>query len=582
MGAMFAIALWEVGVRSKLIILLGISIVLNSPVMLQRFAQMSLMNQWIIVAFLAVYLRFRLEGDRKKFGLWSLVLLALAILYHAYLASMLVSMFTAVVVREIVKEKRHRLEWTAWLAGGALTCFLTMYIAGYFVLTGQGTLGAGGFGEYSMNIFAPFFPAYQGGIIPSIFNLDATGGQYEGLNYFGAGVLLLLLFCGATKWRQILQTASNHKSLTLVLCLMTLYSLSNKIYAANSLLASYPMPEMLLPIVNTFRVAARFFWPMYYAVILIIIVYSARNKNIVAIPVLSIALCVQLFDTYPIRSIFQNEMKIMYSSRGILESFKQIARKHNNVFSLIPNNCSGALPAKIIAPFQFACSIYNVPFNYPWGARLSWPCGYTDYSFVSKMTSQSLLIASEEDYTKLYAFNKHIICANTEGLLLCSNNVDMRGERELFSGTFSKPDLREISLTGEILFNNPGIMRFLANGWFSVEPSGTWTIGNSSTIVLYPDKTVSSVDVVMKAIPFSIGEPLRFSVTVNDKQISEYVWSDFKAQEARFQIPAGQIRGREPLFITLKVENPKVPRELGPWPDDRLLGLHVISLNFLP
>ncbi len=76
----------------------------------------------------------------------------------------------------------------AFLAVSAAAAWLLGY--------GAGGGGVGGFGMYSMNLLSPVMPqvsalrALVAGGPGQI--IDATGGQYEGYNYLGAGVLLVL------------------------------------------------------------------------------------------------------------------------------------------------------------------------------------------------------------------------------------------------------------------------------------------------------------------------------------------------------------------------------------------------------
>ena len=57
-----------------------------------------------------------------------------------------------------------------------------------YELVSGGSGGADiGWGHYSMNLLSPIWPAHSGLFGPNRPDMDATGGQYEGFNYLGAG-----------------------------------------------------------------------------------------------------------------------------------------------------------------------------------------------------------------------------------------------------------------------------------------------------------------------------------------------------------------------------------------------------------
>jgi len=92
----------------------------------------------------------------------------------------------------IIQRRLNRLAATQEALGtGVLTLALVM---GVVALSGQFGLGGGlplfdFSGSAAMNLLSPFVPQ-KSGLLPGVGGIrDATGGQYEGFNYLGLGLL---------------------------------------------------------------------------------------------------------------------------------------------------------------------------------------------------------------------------------------------------------------------------------------------------------------------------------------------------------------------------------------------------------
>ncbi len=167
----------------------------------------------------------------------------------------------------------------------------------YELLSG-GSGGADiGWGHYSMNLLSPFWPAHSGLFGADRPDLDATGGQYEGFNYLGAGGWLLVLVALATGgWRGLRAWVP----LVLVLGGLTLIALSTVLYAGHLLVLSLGIRpwDQVFGIV---RASGRAFWIVGYAILLGAVAHlSLRLRRPVLIPLLVLALGLQLADAAPL------------------------------------------------------------------------------------------------------------------------------------------------------------------------------------------------------------------------------------------------------------------------------------------
>ncbi|MFA6955938.1 MAG: DUF6311 domain-containing protein [Thermoanaerobaculia bacterium] len=165
--------------------------------------------------------------------------------------------------------------WTWRRALAGLVVFggvgiLEMVVLGYFDAHGYG----GGFTLFSMNLLSPVFPP-EGTLLGRLGGrLDATGGQYEGFNYLGLGLLLLL---GAAVWmeRSRIREHLRHYRPYWVACLgLTLFALSTNVFLGERLILWLPTPP---DVISQFRAPGRFFWPVTYLLLVATVVLVSRR-----------------------------------------------------------------------------------------------------------------------------------------------------------------------------------------------------------------------------------------------------------------------------------------------------------------
>ncbi|MBK5969022.1 MULTISPECIES: DUF6311 domain-containing protein [Thiorhodovibrio] len=259
-------------------VLLGTGFFLLSPIMVIRsggqFAgHFSLLGQWLILAALLLYFSDRLRAAGWFWGL----LIALAALTHAYLAVMVAAIGVASLSRGLLQDTAFGIvALLRALIPMLLLPLVAMWLAGYFVIGGY---SGGGAGFYSMNLLAPFLPTVtlQSAFLPS--HPVATAGQYEGFNYLGLGVLLLLALALATtlrQWREVARSYRFWLPLVGVCVLLTLYALSPRITLGTQTLLELPYPAS---VVEVFRATGRMFWPVHYALILFALIGAQRIAN---------------------------------------------------------------------------------------------------------------------------------------------------------------------------------------------------------------------------------------------------------------------------------------------------------------
>lgn len=280
-----------------------------SPVMMERaFRHVSLSSHYFVVFALYFYLRGRREQRCFMPAFWLMAAVSVGI--TPYFLPM-VAFFALLLAVEIFWRSR-KIGKPVLLVGG--TC-----AAGVGNAVLLGTLGNGyassrdGYGFYSMNLNAPFNPSSLGGytwsrILPK---RSVLYGQYDGFNYLGLGVLVLLGVMAVVsaiaaavspRWRAGLAKILRRNAFLLVmLALLTLFAASNVLCLDDQELLTIPLPQLLLSLCGIFRASSRLFWPVYYTAILTGLVWLGRalaacgREKLLPLAVALVA-AVQLFD----------------------------------------------------------------------------------------------------------------------------------------------------------------------------------------------------------------------------------------------------------------------------------------------
>lgn len=247
---------------------------LISPIMLDRMAaHHALTAHGLILAGFYLYLR----PYSRSLNYYWLLLNAVTLLIHAYLAVMVLFLWIAYLVKQSVVTKNNSLSASLFyllLNGSVLLCLA--WCSGYFVILPTSN-NSGVYLSYAMNLLSPFVPTQGSLIVPGSWSRFVDnyqplrwGQAIEGFNYWGMGMLCLMI-CALGKLIQ--KPIKNrvwlvHAPLLFsCLCLAT-FACSNQIYLGSIKLASYQMPSLMIIPSQVFRAGGRFFWPMYYLVMI--------------------------------------------------------------------------------------------------------------------------------------------------------------------------------------------------------------------------------------------------------------------------------------------------------------------------
>ncbi len=192
-----------------------------------------------------------------------------------------------------------------------------------------GTISRADYGFFSININAIFNPKSCGGYTWS--NLlpiqPQIPGNYDGFNYLGLGILLLLLSVGSVnvyiyviKRRKLSQ--QNFYYLLAMLFLLC-FAITNVITFQDKILLTIPIPERVVKLCGIFRASSRMFYPIFYTIYIYLLykvcdLEKTINKYL-PIVIISLTVFIQIFDLSSVIKEKHIEMGAKNGTQSILD-----------------------------------------------------------------------------------------------------------------------------------------------------------------------------------------------------------------------------------------------------------------------
>jgi Family of unknown function (DUF6311) len=277
------------------------------PALLFRFelGHVNLCGHFVLLFALGMASRKTAAGHGAVWRDWvgPCALLTIAVLVHPYLFVFAGVLLAAPAIEPLLA---HRPGWERFVLWYSVALALPVLV--FLMLSG--TLGSGekGFGFYSMNLLSPVWPQRSGLFGPGLPILDATGGQYEGYNYLGSGLLLLIGLALVVLVRTEpgpLPPAPSRKGrggFILVLLGLGALAVSTRVFAGKVLLVSLgtrPWDQIF----GMVHASGRAFWAVGYALMISALAVLARHlSRPVLVGVLILAVGLQFADTAPLRA----------------------------------------------------------------------------------------------------------------------------------------------------------------------------------------------------------------------------------------------------------------------------------------
>lgn len=155
-----------------------------------------------------------------------------------------------------------------------------MYVVGYFEIRYFDGI-ASGYGEYKLNLLSAFDPGSNFNtwsyILPDI--KLTTLEQSEGFNYFGLGSLIIILLSIIIFITNKSKFIYLKKYFIFIIAsiFFTVIALSNKISFGNIEILNIELNKYIFAGLSIFRASGRFFWPVYYLILIFSLVFLYKN-----------------------------------------------------------------------------------------------------------------------------------------------------------------------------------------------------------------------------------------------------------------------------------------------------------------
>lgn len=592
--AFFAFKLLGLFSEDATIICLASTFFVVSPPMLFRlFGHYNLVAHFLILCALYLVLKPHNTQHATK---WSITV-GVAALIHPYLLAMVGIIYIGDALSRLIKKGISKVRLLRMSVAVLATTLVSCWLAGYF--TAADSYSLGGFGLYRMNLLSLIDPLGWSYVLP---NLPRGPGDYEGFNYIGLGMLLLIvpvLFIFARNPRALTKIASEHIVFGLLLVALTLFALSNRI-GLGSAQIEIAIPKVVGSLAEILRSSGRLFWPVFYVIYLVILFVLIRNvRRPVLIIILAAALIIQFADTSngwsKNRSLLMAAPSSTWPTPLIDPFWNEAAEKYDKVRWLL-------------TPFppQQDLDRWKTVADYAIRSKLP-----TDAAYLARIDSQGIEQATvkRRDALSFGVFEADsLYFLDASQLLQVALNIDpnrdllalIDGFGVLAPGWKSCPECRTVetevglqSLLSDPLgppstieFSASGTgSKYLVSGWSAPENEGVWSAENVVRIAIpLTDETTSAI--VLRILPFlSESHPQqRISIELNSMPVGTRELDFNSSDDLTITVPPTlrrSIRSSGVLDIVLRLPDAVQPSSLGISSDTRQLGIFLYSLTVL-
>ncbi len=613
-AAMYAL-LRVSGVRRWTTLLAGSLLALLVPAWLGRqIGHIALSGHAIQILALALCVQVIRHGLTRWRAAGFAALGVLAVGVHAYHVPPVTLMLAASLASEVLQRREGAARRAAWAGGAYLAAVLAAaWIVGYFVGRG-GSGGVAALGLYEMNLIAPFLPQgsalagqkWTGGWFTHSF--DPTGGQvYEGYNYLGAGVLLVL-FCAAlllwrehrprsakVSWRKASSAGRDAEAtdpswarrwgpLAAALGLLATYALGTKPYLGTIHLLTVPLPNRpWMEPLALFRCHGRFFWTVGYALTAggLVVLDRAAGARLRA-GVLLAAVLLQAADMSQmlvgLRSQFSrpDALHVPAALRGAAFARRDV-RIYPGFF------CTGSYPNQraarqlsIIAQRQGASINSAETAREPAGACTRPPPADALRDAAPGDRRLTVLMGDDGASSAVTTlFGGRSDCFSTSGIWICGRDLAGTPGLTPVAGTqlirATRPDLA-------LALGTPAFDAALASGWSRPEPSGVWSDGRRAVLRLpRPDRLAGGwLTVSLEGLGYQPGDraPQRAYASVAGRRLATWSLEGGGYRSLQVSAPVELLPPGRPVEVVIDLPDALSPNAALPGSGDpRVLGL---------
>lgn len=320
--------------KNKFLIILGALFFVSAPIMMMRvFVHINLMPHFLLLFAILMWLNNRLQTrDWVYMG----ILFSLAILTCPYFLPMQAGFFALLIYRKVWVEKA--VTWKKmFLSVGclALLLFIWYYLLG--MLATEQEIASGGWRGLGLNLIALFNPSWSRS---QLFNNLTPKADFDADNYFGLGLLILLIICFSDVKKLFRRdNLKKHALLALLLVGLFVFALSSQVKLGTAVVLDYRPGAYIDWLGSVFRYSGRFFWPIWYLLAFFLIKTLGNNAPRRVFWLLPLLLMIQIWDLYPtyeMKSDFARRApKYVYPMKS--PEWDRITKQYNNAFIFAHN-----------------------------------------------------------------------------------------------------------------------------------------------------------------------------------------------------------------------------------------------------
>jgi hypothetical protein len=413
------------------------------PSVHHRFGHLLLLAHFLVVIPLAVWIS---AATGRLSGVRAAALLAampwLAVFVHMYLWAMTAAIGLAAILHLAID--RHIKTRTAFV------CSLFLLISAPILLWLFDTLQAltasassARYGSHSMNLMSPWWPQTSAfGRMTGLWlltrgSIGGTTGQYEGYNYLGLGVLFLLFITALHFGKQLVETIRRWYILFVLMCLFSLFAVSNDVYFGQFKILTIPLPDLVTrEVFGRFRSSGRFFWPVGWLLVAIALagVLTALRPGRAIMAVL-IALMIQWTDlgwwrerietrvlTAPSRAFGSETPRLEEAMRA-----RDFALGYPGYFCGVDSAYEGA-KAGALMELQLRAARLNVSFSGVLLAQMVASCGPLELprNAAGRFEGMLLVMAEASDHPSVRRETRDLTCRPVPvGLVCLDETIDI-------------------------------------------------------------------------------------------------------------------------------------------------------------
>ncbi|MCK4493421.1 MAG: hypothetical protein KAU26_05165 [Methylococcales bacterium] len=453
--------------------ILGAIIIGLYPAFFVRASHLNLMPHFILLFSIGIYFS-KYYSLIKKIIILNILLL-FSEMVHFYFAPIVWGVIQIILI-EGYFSKSLRIKYFFVLELGSLSLLIiTMYFLGYFSGFESSDVG---FGFYSMNINAPFnHMRFTGASILPPF-LVGTEGQYEGYQYFGLGIILLLislilsLFFRKTLYSNFKSFFS--KSLIYFIIILTVISLSNKWYLGQELIFEFDLPLIFMKIISPFRASGRYFWFVGYLLITITIILLYRCYSYKSALIILLSIIIQFYDTnlYIKNQTHSNNLITHYPKEEFIK-ISNLLKKHDLYKK--PIYIEGSEEnKKIIITHLAHLNVKNIFSIGPWptvrkSLRFE---NIGEKKYLDYVIHKKGIYISNKSSIPPDGFNEIIFKGKSLNIFQYNTQMSLN-----YNGINFNIDTITIDKSNSFKSKN-----IIYRGWASAEPTIRWSLGDSSKL----------------------------------------------------------------------------------------------------